>query len=150
MKESERNQKVIPDEDPYMRAHWRLQEEWGVRKQAREDALFVYGSGSFPEIDETAAHEDRFADALLSRDAAPTYGLSAMYADQIEAANRSFAERKADAQWKVRVADRLGEEIDDATRALAEAESAQTQIDELLTRRKRTYKQAQAEALKLS
>jgi hypothetical protein len=143
MKESERNSPVILDEDPYRKAMWRKQHERGVAKQAREDKLFTIG----PEADDVG-YEDRFADALLSRDSQPAHGLAALFAEEIEAANRGFEERRREAEWKCRVADKLGEEVDEATRALATAESAQGQIDAILSARKQTFRQAQHEAMK--
>ena len=95
-------------------------------------------------------YEDRFADALLSRDGQPAHGLAALFAEEIENANRSFEERKKEAQWKVKVADRLGEEVDAETRRMATAESAQAQIDAILSARKQTFRQAQHEAMRRS
>ena len=111
--------------DPFLAEHRRRQEQWEVARQRRADQLFTLGPehAELPEIhyDEYLAHRHEI-----------DHGLVDLFADRLEEANRDFAARKADAQFKVRVSERLGEPVDDRTRQMAEAESAQPAVDRLV------------------
>lgn len=138
MRTSERNSEVMPPVDEYLQA--KVEAEAAMTRRLRE-----WHGLSF---DDRHADEDLWwlsdphLAALRGQADAPTYGLVESFAEQIDAAAKDFEARREQARFRVRVSEKLGEPVDDATRGLAEAESGQEQVAALVARRQQARRQA--------
>ena len=128
------------DDDPYLIAYRRRQEE-------KAQAAWTADLRPWDELNALAVPpRDEYAERareLLSRSAPSEPGGWALAAEQ---AHRDYEQRQKEAQFAVRMAEKLGEEVPPEIRARAETPSAHLQVEAMLEQRAENRRQALRQA----